>query len=77
MENNLSSNKQNEIQIGKIIEAELHRQERTVSWLARHLNCDRSNVYKIFQKSSMDTQLLARISKLLDCNFFEYYWTED
>lgn len=36
--------------IGTMIKEELERQERTVSWLARKLNCDRSNIYRLFQK---------------------------
>ena len=31
--------------IGQIIEKELHRQERSVTWFARRLYCDRTNVY--------------------------------
>lgn len=36
--------------IGKAIKEELERQERSVAWFARQLSCDRSNVYRIFQK---------------------------
>ena len=53
--------------IGTMIKEELERQERTVSWLARKLNCDRSNV---FQKHSIDTVLLQRISVILNRDFF-------
>ncbi len=56
--------------IGKLIKEELERQERTVSWLARKLSCDRSNVYRIFQKQSIDTSVLKRISIILNHDFF-------
>lgn len=56
--------------IGTLIKAELERQERSISWFARKLSCDRSNVYRLFQKESIDTRLLARISLLLDHDFF-------
>lgn len=56
--------------LGALIKAELETQERGVSWLAKKLSCDRSNVYRIFQKKSLDTQLLARISKILNRDFF-------
>lgn len=56
--------------IGKAIKKELARQERSVTWLARQLFCDRSNIYRIFQKESLDTHLLARISIILRHNFF-------
>lgn len=59
--------------IGKIIEEELRRQERTVTWLSRKIHCDRRNIYDIFSRSFIDTGLLWRISKALNTNFFEYY----
>ncbi len=59
------------IHIGQLIEEELHRQERSVTWLASKLYCDRTNVYKIFKKRSIDTDLLARLSTILHRNFFE------
>ncbi len=58
------------MQIGTIIKEELERQERSVTWLARKLSCDRSNVYRLFQKNSVDTFLLSRISVILNRNFF-------
>lgn len=56
--------------IGKLIRQELRRQERSVAWFARQLSCDRSNIYRIFQKESIDTYLLVRISIILQYNFF-------
>lgn len=56
--------------IGSLIREELERQERSVSWLARKLSCDRSNIYRLFQKESIDTALLVRISRLLKRDFF-------
>ena len=57
--------------IGELIKEELKRQERSVSWFARQLCCDRSNVYRIFQKNSIDTNILTRISIILHRNFFK------
>lgn len=57
--------------IGQLIKEELASQERTVSWFARKLHLDRSNVYRLFQKNSVDTDLLGRISLILDRDFFE------
>ncbi len=59
------------ISIGQLIKEELQAQERTVSWFARKLHLDRSNVYRLFQKNSIDTDLLSRISIILGRNFFE------
>lgn len=61
------------VNIGLCIKEELERQERTVSWLARKLNCHRSVVYRIFNKNSIDTGLLKRISEILDYDFFKEY----
>lgn len=59
------------LHIGKIIEAELRAQERSVTWFARQLHCDRRNVYDIFDRVSIDTQLLMRISCILGRDFFK------
>lgn len=56
--------------IGILIKEELENQERTVSWFARKLHLDRSNVYRLFQKTSVDTGLLVRISLVLGRDFF-------
>ncbi|MBR5475272.1 MAG: XRE family transcriptional regulator [Bacteroidaceae bacterium] len=61
------------VHIGEEIRKELHRQERTISWFARKLFCDRSNVYDIFKRKSIDTALLMRISNILEYDFFSYY----
>ena len=62
--------------IGKLIAQELRHQERTVSWFARNLCCERTNVYDIFKRRSIDTQMLLRISNILGHNFFLYYEKE-
>lgn len=62
-----------EIYIGSLIEAELHRQERTTVWFARKLGCNRTNAYKIFKRKSIDTDLLRRVSEILQYDFFNVY----
>jgi len=61
------------IHIGELIKKELQHQERSVSWLAKQLYCDRTNVYDIFRRQSLDTELLLRISIILKYNFFQSY----
>lgn len=63
----------NSINIGQIIKEELHRQERSVSWFSRKLCCDRTNIYGIFKRSSIDSDLLLRISLILNHDFFSVY----
>lgn len=58
------------INIGQCIKEELLRQERSVSWMARKLNCTRASVYRIFDKNSIDTALLVSISQILHHDFF-------
>lgn len=64
------------IHIGKIIEAEMKRQERTPAWLARKINCVRTQIYYIYKQESINTDTLLRISKALNFNFFTYYDNE-
>ena len=64
------------IHIGSLIEQELRRQDRSVTWLAGELRCDRTNVYKVFKKKSIDTKLLEDISIILQHNFFLDYAEE-
>ena len=64
------------IHIGQLIKQELQSQGRTVAWLTRELNCSRSNVYKIFEKPTLDTAILLQVSKLLKVDFFRYYTNE-
>ena len=56
--------------IGEAIRKELERQDKTVVWLAEQIPCHRTNVYRIFEKSSIDTQMLMRISDILKHDFF-------
>lgn len=41
-----------------------------MSWLARKLNRDRSAVYRMLNKNSIDTNTLADIARLLNRDFF-------
>lgn len=62
--------------IGILIKEELLAQERSVAWFARKIHLDRSNVYRLFQKNSVDTDLLRRISQVLGRDFFAAYSEE-
>ena len=60
-----------EIHIGNMVKAELNRQDLSISWLARQVCCDASNLNKQLRKPSIHTDLLIRISNVLRYNFFE------
>lgn len=64
------------IYIGTKIKRVLFLREKSVIWLAEQLQCSRNNVYKIFNKQSIDCGLLFRISKILDYDFFMLYCEE-
>ncbi len=51
----------------------MEEHQKTVVWLAKRLSCSRANVYKIFEKYSVDTDMLARISTILNFDFFSLY----
>lgn len=57
--------------IGDLINEEVRRQGMPVTKFAKEINCQRNNVYDIFNRSNMDIDLLKRISKVLDVNFFQ------
>ncbi len=61
------------VNIGEIIRIEMERQERTPTWLARKINCQRPNIYHIFRSESINTDLLKKISQALNVDFFKYY----
>lgn len=64
-----------QVHIGELIKREFDKLPRscTVTWFARHLHCDRTNIYDIFSRQSIDTALLMRISCTLNHNFFDDY----
>ncbi len=61
------------IHIGQIIRREMARQQRTVTWLARQIPCDRRSVYHIFSRKTLDSGLLLKLSLLLHTDFFSPY----
>jgi hypothetical protein len=61
------------IHIGKKIKEELYRQNYSVTLFARKINRTRNVVYNIFERESIDTELLNKIGKVLNCDFFSLY----
>ena len=45
--------------------------EKSARWLAEQIPCERTNIYKIFRRGSIDTKLLKRISVILEHDFFK------
>lgn len=61
------------IHIGNEIHNEMMRQGRTVLWLSQQLGCNRTNIYNIFVRESISTELLYKISIALNKDFFALY----
>lgn len=57
------------IHIGHLIKSVFDASGMTVSELARKIHCERTNVYKIFNRRSIDVELIVKISKILNHNF--------
>ena len=62
--------------IGHLIQEQLRKDQRSVGWLARQIPCSRNHVYKIFNKPSLDGDLILKISVAMNFNFFQYYTAE-
>ena len=69
-------NLQSNIHIGQLIREQLKADQRSASWLAREIGCSRNHVYKIFNRPSLDADLILKISIAMSFNFFQYYSAE-
>ncbi len=56
--------------VGKKIKETLRNDGRSARWLADNIPCERTNVYNIFNRESVDTRLLRRISEVMRHDFF-------
>ncbi len=61
--------KQDNIHIGQLIKDVFDKSGLSVAEFARRIHCDRTNVYKIFKRETIDVDLLVKISKVLKHNF--------
>jgi len=61
------------VHIGKKIKEEVYKQGLSITGFARKINRSRNVVYDIFERESVDTDLLNKIGKVLSCDFFSLY----
>lgn len=61
------------VNIGQRIHDVVLHKQCNITRLAAELGCDRKTLYRLFDKTSIDTQLLLRISIVLQYDFFEEY----
>lgn len=63
-------NQNSDFHMGRLIKAELARQGRTATWLARQVHCTPENIYKVCRQQYVTMHLLFEISKALERDFF-------
>lgn len=62
---------QQNIHIGQLIKSVFDQSGLSVAEFARRINCGRSNIYFIFERSSIDVKQLIDICNALNHNFFD------
>ena len=62
-----------EVKIGERIKTVFDASQMKLKDFAEDLGVARQNIYRIFEKDSIDTDLLMKISSVLDHNFFQYF----
>ena len=68
--------KSKEIHIGQKIREVLENSPMSITDFAAKINRTRAVAYDIFKRSTIDTGLLQRISKVLNYDFFAFYSEE-
>ena len=67
-----------DIHIGSIIKKKWEENSMTLNEFAQRINRDRTTVYNIFERKSIDIELLIKISKALDYDFIhEVYYPKN
>lgn len=62
-----------ETHIGQLIRQIMQKQGRKNEWLAEQIGVQSSAISKIYQKKSLNTEQLVRISQALGVDFFKIY----
>lgn len=62
---------QSKLHIGHMVKSVFDKSGLSVAEFARRIHCERTNVYKIFNRQSIDVETLVKISKALEHNFLE------
>ena len=62
-----------DIHLGMLVKQKMKERNISINEFADAIHCDRTNVYSIFKRKSMDIQLIVRISNALNYDFLQYY----
>jgi plasmid maintenance system antidote protein VapI len=65
------------IHIGEIIKSKYIESGMSISKFASLINCERTNVYSIFKRKSIDTDKLLIISKVLNFDFISEIYLKE
>jgi plasmid maintenance system antidote protein VapI len=66
------------VHIGGVVKRKVLESGKSIASFAKLIDQQRQNVEKtIFEKNGIDTDLLVRISEVLDFDFFQYYRQAD
>jgi transcriptional regulator with XRE-family HTH domain len=68
--------KRKKIDIGETIRKVAQAQGWTTIDLAKAIGCERTNLYDIYKRESVDINLLMRISEVMNHDFLQYYATD-
>ncbi len=63
-----------ELHLGTLIKQKVKEKGLSVTEFARRIHCTRRNVYEIFKKNSLDTDLIKRISTVLDLSILSVFY---
>jgi hypothetical protein len=64
---------ESKVHIGKLISDKLAEKDRSMTWLAKKVYKDPSCLCKMLKRNYINTELLLRISLILEYDFFACY----
>jgi len=65
------------VHIGKIIKEKLVEKSMTITAFAKSIDRERTTVYDIFERKSIDIELLIKISNVLEYDFIHHVYFPD
>lgn len=65
-----------DIHLGSLVKQKMKERNISISEFAEAIHCDRTNIYSIFKRKSMDIQQIMQISEALNYDFLQYYHQE-
>lgn len=57
--------------IGQRIREVMRQKKVSVVWVAQQISCERTNVYNIFERKDVNTNVLQRLCVVLNHDFFK------